>query len=79
MFDVSRSTGHGLGMGMALRMARIVDRHGFARVLRGRVWTSNGPGSSTAASANGSASAGVPVKGLYDITEEGLSMRSVIV
>jgi hypothetical protein len=84
MFDLSSSTGHRLGMGtMTPRVARIVDRQGFARVLRGRMWTSNGPGSSTAASTNGSTSSGVPAKGpvvrIYYITEEGLSMRSVIV
>jgi hypothetical protein len=47
------------------------------------MWTSNGPGSSTAASTNGSASAGVGAKGpvvrIYEITEEGLSMRRFIV
>lgn len=84
LFDLPSSTHHGLGMGtMTTRVARIVDKQGFARVLRRRVWTSNGPGSSTAASTNGSASAGVAAKGpivrIYDIAEEGLSMRSVIV
>jgi hypothetical protein len=84
MFDLSSSTGHRLGMGtMTPRVARIVDRQGFARVLRGRMWTSNGSGSSTAASTHGSTSSGVPAKGpvvrIYYITEEGLSMRSIIV
>jgi len=84
MFDLSSSTGRELGMGtMTPRVARIVDRQGFLRVLRGRMWTSNGSGSSTAASTNGSASAGVVAKGpvvrIYDMTEEGLSMRSIIV
>jgi hypothetical protein len=84
MFDLSSSPGHGLRMGrMTPRVARIVDRQGFVRVLRGRVWTSNGPGGSTAASTSGSASGSGGTKGplvrIYDMTEEGLSMGSIIV
>ena len=84
MFDLSGSAGLGFGMGKATpRVGRIVDRQGFARVLRGRMWTSNGPGGSTAASTNGSTSTGVGAKGpvvrIYDITEEGLCMKSLIV
>ena len=84
MFNLSNSAGHELGMGTTtLRVARIVDRQGFARVIRGRLWTSNGPGSSAGASTNGSTSTGVVAKGpvvrIYDITEEGLGMKSIIV
>ena len=84
IFDLSSSAGRRLGMRTATpRVGRIVERQGFARILRGRMWTSNGPGSSTAASTNGSASAGVGVKGpvvrIYEITEEGLGMRSFVV
>ena len=84
MFDLSSPAGLELGMGTATpRVGRIVDRQGFARVLHGRMWTSNGPGNSTTGSTNGSPSTGVGAKGpvirIYDITEEGLSMRSLIV
>ena len=84
IFDISTLAGHGLRMGTATpRVARIVDRQGFARVLRGRMWTSNGPGCSIAASANGSASASAggkgPVVRIYEIGEESLSMRSFII
>jgi hypothetical protein len=86
LFDLSssNSAGRGFGMGTATpRTARIVDRQGFARVLRGRIWTSNGTGSSTTAGTNGSASTGAGVKGpvvrIYAITEEGLSMGSFII
>ena len=84
MFDLSSAAGVGLEMGTAMpRVGRIVERQGFVRVLRGRMWTSNGPGNSTAASTNGSASAGAGAKGpvvrIYDITDDGLSTRSLIV
>lgn len=83
IFDLSGSAGLGFVMGTATpRVGRIVDRQGFARVLYGRMWTSNGPGSSTVASPSGSTS-GVGAKGpvvrIYDITEDGLSMKSFIV
>ena len=84
LFDLSDSADHRLGMGAATpRVARIVDRQGFVRAFRGRIWTSSGPGSSTAVSTNGSASSGVGAKGpivrIYEITEEGFNVKSLIV